>query len=259
MRRMIYNRKKGIAACTLLALCMAAAPAQLLRAGELGGYEDDIWIGDTDVYPEPFAEDDAAYAADSGEVQPGGDDVVWTEDEGAMQAEDGGAFQIEDGEAFQTDGSEAAAMTGTYTAPDGWSEDTDQSTQERTVYMIDGKVGEEGSSTISCSYMDTNYSVLEYEQLRDMLTNNLLYSNVNAQISTSAADTKARDYLYILIVDDSAEDYRDIYHYVVGDYRCFCVEVREYRAEAEQMAAAGQQTPQQAGQSVAEDFVWTAM
>lgn len=253
MRRIIYNRKKGIAVCTLLALCMAAAPAQLLRAGELGGYEDDIWIGDTDVYPEPFAENDAAYAADSGEVQvqPGGDDVFWTEDEEAMQAADGGALQ--------ESSSETAAMTGTYTAPDGWSEDTDQSTQERTVYMPDGKGGEEGSSTISCSYLDTNYSVLEYEQLRDMLTNNLLYSNVNAQISTSAAYTKAKDYLYILIVDDSAEDYRDIYHYVVGDYRCFCVEVREYRAEAEQMAAAGQKTPQQAGQGVAEDFVWTGI
>ena len=35
--------------------------------------------------------------------------------------------------------------------------------------------------------------------------------------------------------------------------------VREYRAEAEQMAAAGQKTPQQAGQGVAEDFVWTGI
>ena len=147
-------------------------------------------------------------------------------------------------------------LTGTYTAAAGWSVDDNASSSEKTVYKQDGYVGTEGTSTISCSYLDTNYSVLEYEQLRDMLTNNLLYSNVNAQISASAIYTSAKDYLYILIVDDTSQDFRTVYCYVVGDYRCFCVEVKEYRGEAEQLRAQEQKTPQEAGQSIAESFVW---
>lgn len=146
--------------------------------------------------------------------------------------------------------------TGTYTAAEGWSVDDAASTSETTVYKQAANVGMDGVSTISCSYLDTNYSVMEYEQLRDMLTNNLLYSNVNAQISASAVYTNVRDYLYILIVDDTAEEYRNIYCYVVGDYRCFCAEVKEYRAEAEQLAAQGSKTPLEAGQGMAESFVW---
>lgn len=147
-------------------------------------------------------------------------------------------------------------QTGTYTACAGWSVDNGASTSEKTVYKQDAYAGTEGTSTISCSYLDTNYSVLEYEQLRDMLTNNLVYSNVNAQISASAVYTSAKDYLYILIVDDTSQDFRTVYCYVVGDYRCFCVEVKEYRAEAEQLRAQDQKTPQEAGQSIAESFVW---
>lgn len=147
-------------------------------------------------------------------------------------------------------------MSGSYTVPDGWSEDTDAGTSEKKVYKLNASVGVPDVSTISCSYIDTNYSVLEYEQLRDMLTNNLVYSNINAQISTSAVYTLAKDYLYILIVDDSAQNYRDIYHYVVGDYRCFCVEVHEYRSEAEQAKAQDQKSPQEIGQKIAEEFTW---
>lgn len=147
-------------------------------------------------------------------------------------------------------------MTGSYTVPDGWSEDTDAGASEKKVYKLNASVGVPDVSTISCSYIDTNYSVLEYEQLRDMLTNNLVYSNINAQISTSAVYTLAKDYLYILIVDDSAQNYRDIYHYVVGDYRCFCVEVHEYRSEAEQAKAQDQKSPQEIGQKIAEEFTW---
>ncbi len=150
----------------------------------------------------------------------------------------------------------SAPLTGTYTVADGWTEDSEASTDEETVYKMSSLIGQTDTSTITCSYMDTNYSVLEYEQLRDMLTNSLVYSNVNAQISTSAVYTKEKDCLYIVIVDDSAQEYRDIYHYVVGDYRCFCVEVREYRAEAEQAKAQDQKTPQEAGQKMAEEFVW---
>lgn len=153
---------------------------------------------------------------------------------------------------------EAAAepLTGTYSVGSGWSVDDYASTQEKTVYKQDAMVGMDGTSTITCSYLDTNYSVFEYEQLRDMLTNNLVYSDVNAQISASAVYTNAKDYLYILTSDDSAKEYRDIYYYVVGNYRCFRVEVREYRSEAEQAKAQGQSTPQEAGQSVAGDFTW---
>ena len=150
----------------------------------------------------------------------------------------------------------SSALTGTYSVEAGWTVDSAASTEEKTVYKQDANVGMENTSTITCSYMDTNYSVLEYEQLRDMLTNNLLYANVNAQISTSAVYTQTKDYLYIVIVDDSALDYKDVYHYVVGDYRCFCVEVREYRAEADQAVADGVKTPHEVGQTTAEEFTW---
>jgi hypothetical protein len=148
------------------------------------------------------------------------------------------------------------ARTGTYTIEDGWSIDDASSTQEKTVYRRSDAQGADYMSTITCSYLDTNYSVFEYEQLRDMLTNNLLYTNVNAQISTSAIYTDAKDYLYIILVDDTAQDYRDTYCYVVGDYRCFCVAIQEYRDEAEQLSAQEQKTPQEVGQTVAEKFVW---
>ncbi len=150
----------------------------------------------------------------------------------------------------------AAALTGTWTVESGWSVDSAASTQEQTVYKQDACIGAEATSTITCSYLDTNYSVYEYEQLRDMLTNNLLYSNVDAQISTSAVYTDAKDYLYIVLVDDTAQDFRCIYHYVVGDYRCFCVAVKEYRSEAEQLAAQELSTPREVGQAAAEKFMW---
>ncbi|MCC8046276.1 MAG: hypothetical protein LIP12_12400 [Clostridiales bacterium] len=150
-----------------------------------------------------------------------------------------------------------ADAPGSYTMEDGWLLDETLSSDTVSVYIQDGNSDTAETSTISCSYIETNYSVQEYEQLRDMLTNNLLYSNVNAQISTSAVYTLAKDYLYIILVDDSSEDYRDIYHYVVGDYQCFCVQVKEYRAEAELASSQDLQTPQEAGQSVAEGFEWT--
>ena len=151
---------------------------------------------------------------------------------------------------------EADPMTGIWEVPEGWTEDDRDTSEDVFVYKLTEMVGMTDTSSITCSYMDTNYSVLEYEQLRDMLTNNLLYANVDAQISTSAVYTKAKDCLYIVIVDDSAQSYRDIYHYVVGDYRCFSVEVREYRSEAEQMKASDLKTPQEVGQQIAEEFTW---
>lgn len=231
MKNLIANRHIGMIVGVAFALCMTLAfqPSGRLevRAEEAFGYYDEAgnWVSDESW-------DEAGTAEEETE-----DASSW---EGGM------------------DSTEAAAepLTGTYSMGTGWSVDDYASTQDKTVYKQDALLGTENTSTITCSYMDTNYSVFEYEQLRDMLSNNLLYSNVNAQISASAVYTKAKDYLYILIVDDSAKDYRDLYYYVVGDYRCFCVEVREYRAEAEQAKAQAQKTPQEMGQSVAEEFIW---
>ena len=89
-----------------------------------------------------------------------------------------------------------------------------------------------------------------------MLTNNAVYSNADAQISTSTAYTDAKDYLYMLTVEPSGVDYQDIYYYVVGDRRCFCVEVREYQAEADALEAAQKKTPSQTGQDIAMKFTW---
>lgn len=158
--------------------------------------------------------------------------------------------------AYAAEDSEKAKLTGTYTVESGWSLDDSAGTEEKEVYKQDDKLSQTDTSTITCSYMDTNYSVLEYEQLREMLTNNLVYNNANAQISTSAVYTKAKDYLYILIVDDTQKDARKIYYYVVGDYRCFCVEVNEYRAEAEEVSAQDDKTPQEVGRTIAEEFTW---
>ena len=151
---------------------------------------------------------------------------------------------------------DGGSLTGTYLVADGWTEDTDRSEDAVKVYKQADLSDQDVTSTITCSYLDTNYSVLEYEQLRDMLTNNLVYSHVDAQISTSAVYTKEKDCLYIVIVDDSVQEYREIYHYVVGDYRCFCVEVREYRAEADAAKMQDLKTPQEAGRMMAEEFVW---
>lgn len=152
----------------------------------------------------------------------------------------------------------ASGRMGTYPAPENWEKVDSLSKEDSVVYKRSGYGGEDETSTITCDYIDTNYRVVEYEQLRDMLTNNLVYSNVNAQISSSAVYTKAKDYLYILTVDDSSKDYRDIYYYVVGDMRCFCVTVKEYRSEAEEMKASDTSTPQEAGQKTAEEFTWDA-
>lgn len=220
MERIVRRFGKRITAGIMTAVCLAVCTG-VLQAEEPSGYYDEAgnWVQD------PLAE--GALAGE--ELQPGADGQT-----------------------------EAQALTGTYSVGAGWTEDTAAGRDGKTVYKQDACVGMDATSTISCGYMDTNYSVQEYEQLRDMLTNNLLYENVNAQISTSASYTQSKDYLYIIIVDDSAQDYRDIYNYVVGDYRCFCVEVREYRSEAEQAAAAGQKTPQETGQATAEAFTWDA-
>lgn len=227
MRRLFLNRRirrgAGIAAAFCMTLGMAGLTAVSVSAEEVSEeyFETDLNTENASLPADVFFQEDGE----------------------------------EDGEAEAAAG-EAAALTGTYTVESGWSVDNAASTQERTVYKQDAYVGVEGTSTITCSYLDTNYSVFEYEQLRDMLTNNLLYNNVNAQISTSAVYTDAKDYLYILIVDDTAQDYRNIYCYVVGDYRCFCVDVKEYRWDAEELQAQSLKTPQEVGQGVAEKFVW---
>jgi hypothetical protein len=185
---------------------------------------------------------------------------VWTEEQSSdLNAEE----QISEADAevrSETDESNedgsAEQRTGTYSVPEGWIADVERSTDETTVYTKED-TDETVGSTISCSYLDTNYSVLEYEQLRDMLTSSLLYSNVNAQISTSAGYTDARDYLFIVLVDDSEQDHTDSYYYVVGDYRCFCVTVCAYRDEAGTQESDDVMSPEEAGRSIAEQFEWS--
>ncbi len=148
-------------------------------------------------------------------------------------------------------------VLGNYQVAKGWSEDSELSKEDIPVYRQDAFWDTDETSTITCSYLDTNYPLTEYEQLREMLTNNLLYENVDAQISTSALYTLAKDYLYIIVVDDPAKDYRNIYNYVIGNYCCFCVQVKEYRDEAaEAEVDPDRETPQEAGQKMAEGFVW---
>ncbi|MCD8105169.1 MAG: hypothetical protein LUF35_09255 [Lachnospiraceae bacterium] len=229
MTKKQFGRIKGIAAgaffsmLALVCMCRYGGMTALAENTENGGFSQEMEAGGTDSADPASAEvnsqETASEAAISGETA-------------------------------------LADAPGSYTMEEGWSLDDTQSTETVSVYTKDTGADAAEISTISCSYMETNYSVQEYEQLRDMLTNNLLYSNVDAQISTSAVYTLAKDYLYIVLVDDSSEDYRDIYHYVVGDYQCFCVQVKEYRAEAELAKSQDLQTPQEAGQSVAEGFVW---
>lgn len=180
--------------------------------------------------------------------------IVLCANPAVVQAEEPEVYLMEDGAV-----STAAAVTGNYEIDADWEKSERDSTQEEQVYYLADMLDAENTSTITCSYMDTNYTVLEYEQLRDMLSSKLIYSNVSAQISTSAVYTEAKDYLYIVTVDDSAQDYLDVYYYVVGNQRCFCVAVREYRAEAEARKADSKQTPQEAGKEIAEKFTWNAI
>ena len=151
-----------------------------------------------------------------------------------------------------------ASMTdGTYTVGENWSEDTDLSTETEKVYKKAEMLESDETSTISCSFIDTNYTAMDYEQLRDMLTNNLIYSSPNASISVSATYTDAKDYLYVLVADDSAQNYREIYYYVVGDMECFVAEVKEYREEAQAASENAEDTPEAVGAEIAKTFVWT--
>ncbi len=152
--------------------------------------------------------------------------------------------------------SQSSEEQGLYTVPEGWSEDTSRESETEKIYRYSEKLEEEDSSSITCSYMATNYTTTEYEQLRDMLTNDILYSRVSAQISTNAAYTDSKDYLYILTADDASLDYREIFYYVVGELKCFCVTVKEYRSEADEARAAQKSTPEEAGKQIASGFVW---
>ena len=165
-----------------------------------------------------------------------------------------GSFQMESAVVLAEENA-SSAITGSYSVNSEWVRIDQSSDTEKEVYKKEASQDMEETSEITCSYFDTNYSVAEYEQLRDMLTTNLMYSDVNAQISTSAGYTDAKDYLYTLTADDSDKDYRDIYYYVVGDYRCFCVTVREYREEAAQ-ADSSDDTPQEVGKKTAQQFTW---
>ena len=172
----------------------------------------------------------------------------------ALGALSSGSFRMQGAVALAEENG-ASKLTGSYSVGSGWVKIEEKSDTDKEVYRQEADCEQKETSEITCSYQDTNYSVAEYEQLRDMLTNNLMYSDVNAQISTSAAYTDAKDYLYTLTADDAEKDYRDIYYYVVGDYRCFCVMVREYRSEAAE-ADSSDDTPQAVGKKTAQQFTW---
>ena len=145
---------------------------------------------------------------------------------------------------------------GTYQVPDGWSEVTSASSEITKVYRPTENLELDASSEITCSYMATNYSVMEYEQLRDMLTNDMVYGKVGAEISSTCTYTDKKDNLFILTADDESKEYREIVYYVAGEKECFCVEVKEYRAEAESTAAAKKKTPEEIGKEIAAKFSW---
>lgn len=147
-------------------------------------------------------------------------------------------------------------MTGDYKVPEGWSEDSSSDSEITKIYKRSENLELDATSSITCSYIATNYSVFEYEQLRDMLTNDLVYSKVNADISSSCTYTDNKDYLFILTADDASRDYREIFYYVVGDMECFKVEVKEYRAEAKSAKEAQEKSPEDAGKEIAVKFTW---
>lgn len=147
-------------------------------------------------------------------------------------------------------------VTGTYQVPEGWSEDIAETSDTQNVYKQSEYLDQEDTSVITCSYLATNYSVQEYEQLRDMLTNDMVYDKVNAKISSTCTYTDSKDNLFILTADDASKDYRDIVCYVVGDQECFVVEVKEYRAEAESARADKKKTPEEAAKEIASKFSW---
>ena len=147
-------------------------------------------------------------------------------------------------------------VTGTYQVPEGWSEVETASSEMTKVYRKAEALEVDAASEITCSYMATNYSLQEYEQLRDMLTNDMVYSKVGAKISSTCTYTDKKDNLFILTVDDESKDYREIVYYVAGEKECFCVEVKEYRTEAESASAAKEKTPEETGKEIAVKFSW---
>ena len=103
----------------------------------------------------------------------------------ALGALSSGSFRMQSAVALAEENA-STAMTGSYSVDSDWVRIEQKSDTEKDVYRQEASKDVEETSEITCSYLDTNYSVAEYEQLRDMLTNNLMYSDVNAQISTSS-------------------------------------------------------------------------
>ena len=60
----------------------------------------------------------------------------------------------------------------------------------------------------------------------------------------------------MLVADDSAQNYREIYYYVVGDLECFVAEVKEYRDEATAAQENMEDTPEAVGAEIARTFTW---
>ena len=168
----------------------------------------------------------------------------------ALGALSSGSFRMQSAVALAEENA-STAMTGSYSVDSDWVRIEQKSDTEKDVYRQEASKDVEETSEITCSYLDTNYSVAEYEQLRDMLTNNLMYSDVNAQISTSAGYTDAKDYLYTLTADDSGKDRHLLRS---GRPRCFCVILKSEEEAAQ--AESSDDTPQAVGKKTAQEFTW---
>ena len=72
--------------------------------------------------------------------------------------------------------------TGNWSIPEGWEEKShvDAGFGEVCVLRASGLSGADVTSEITCSYQSTIFSLAEYEQLREMLTNDVVYQNRNA-------------------------------------------------------------------------------
>ena len=148
--------------------------------------------------------------------------------------------------------------TGNWTIPEGWEEKShvDAGFGEVCVLRASGLSAADVTSEITCSYQSTIFSLAEYEQLREMLTNDVVYQNRNASVSTSCLYTDVQDNLFQIIADDSSQTYRDIFYYVIGSGKYFSVRVKEYRDEAEAAKAQERKTPSEAARLIAAGFVW---
>ena len=150
---------------------------------------------------------------------------------------------------------EPASVYNSYSIPAGWQE-LPEAAAGGKVYKQSASMQEPDSSQICCFQETTDYSLMEYEQLRGKLTDQVVYEDSSAVVSSTCTYTEAQDNLFVLTSDDAERPYRDIYYYIVRDYEYFCFHVREDRLEAEKAREQQIDTPEEAGRKMASQFTW---